>query len=361
MLIYYALFGAVALLTPLMGKTVIRGRGKIIQGNLFYMYIVATVLILIMGLRATTVGCDVIQYVHRYEMADSMLKLGFTQSEWGFNYLSFFFHDILKVDFQFFLFFISCACVLSTCYYIYRYSDDVFVSLMIYLTVGNFTVNMSGLRQTVAISLIMVGMIQIERRHLLKYLALVFLATLMHNSAIIALPLYFLWGIRLNRKTAVAILVVTLMAFFYRNLLNPIISLLSPQRYSNMDLSEGYSINILVLLVPIVFNIYSLAFMQQVDRGAFNVKNSFFYMCSCISVFMMILSLGNNQIGRLAYYFACGNVIISASAIKNHCSFDRATGRMIKVFIIILCVVYFLYSTPGGTLRIDDYHFFWES
>ena len=361
MFVYVLLFSFIIIMCKLQNYSyVFINRIKPIKGDKLYIYSVAGILILFMGLRATNVGCDVIQYFNRYKNANVMYNLGITYSEWGFNYISYFFHDYLKLDFQFFLLFIAIVCIVSLSVCIYKYSDDILLSFILYLTIGNFALNMSGLRQTIAISLSLFAIVMAEKRKPILFYLLIFVASIIHNSALIFMPVYFLWGKTINRKYAFILLIIAVSAFFYRQLLNPIITYLSPERYSKYSLIEGYSINCLVILVPIIFCIYSLLFLNTDEDGKFDKKNSFFYCFSCISIFMMILSLNNGQLGRLAYYFSIGNLITVSAAMKSHKQYDRKIATIIEIIMIVLCLLYFFISTPGGTLRIDRYMFFWQ-
>lgn len=360
MIAYVVLFALILLSEKTQKKVFIAGNYVApVSGRKMYLYIVAVILIFFMGLRATSVGCDVIQYLYRYENATELYNIGLSYSEWGFNYISYFFHNILNVDFQVFLFAIAILCVssISTC--VYRYSDNILLSIITYLTVGNFTMNLSGLRQTVAISIVLFSILVAEKKKLVPFFALVMLASVIHNSAVVFFPVYFLWGRRLNRKTGAILLIISVAAIAYRTFLNPLIGILSPERYSIYNLTEGYAINPLVILVPIVFCVYSLFFMKQ-DGGEFSQKDSFFFIFSCINVFTSMLSLSNNQLGRLGFYFAIGNMIVISSAVQGHKENDYRVAHGIEYLIVILCFLYFFISTPGGTLSIDNYLFFWQ-
>ena len=96
------------------------------------------------------------------------------------------------------------------------------------------------------------------------------------------------------------------------------------------------------------------------DDNKFNEVDSFFYINSCIYIFMIILSLNHNQLGRLAYYFSLGNIITVANAVMAYKKRDGKRGLIMEIMIIVFSSLYFFVSTPGGTLQIDNYNFFWN-
>ena len=213
-------------------------RSKCLDGRVFYSLIVFGALALFMGLRSISVGCDLLQYLHRYEISRAMIEY---PMEKGFNYFSYFFHDILHSSFHLFLFVISCVTCLSLFVLFLRYSQDISFSLLLYITIGTFTMALSGLRQTMAMSIAWLAIYFVEKRRLLIFIALILLASTFHNSAVIFLVVYPLWGWRLSRKQCFLITLVTLSSYFWNSLLLPLIKFIQPFKYDYLDLSVGYN------------------------------------------------------------------------------------------------------------------------
>ena len=131
-----------------------------------------------------------------------------------------------------------------------------------------------------------------------------------------------------------------------------------PIKYTGMDFDTGYNINYLVLSVPILITFFCTFFLDYEHGGMLNKKNSFFYIFSCLYLIMLFLSLRNNQLGRLSYYFSVGNLIIVASTLSYQIKKDIISAKLVKTIILILSYAYFFISTPGGTLKIDNYRMF---
>lgn len=335
--------------------------GVFFNGRSIYCALIFIILTLFMGLRAESVGCDVVQYVYRYENVKALIEMGgTTMLEWGYNYLSYFFHDILGVPFQVFLFFLSSVTCFSIVFILYRYSEDVFTSLTLYLTLGCFTMAMSGLRQSLAISLLLLSLFFCEKRKIIPFLILCILAFSMHNSSLIFILVYFLWGKRLSLKTCFSLLVASFGSILFANVLIFFVSFFMPTKYSGMDLYVGYNINYLVLAVPVVITFFCTFFLDYEQDGKLNETDSFFFICSLLYLVMMFLSLKNNQLGRLSYYFSVGNLIIVASTLKYQMKKDVRSAKIVKFIILMFSYAYFFISTPGGTLKIDNYKMFFS-
>ena len=143
MLIYFAVFAYLSLLYILR-----RNRVKFID-------IVLAVLpvFLLTGLKAISVGSDTLAYYNRYVGAERMLMETNNITEPGFNYISFYFHNVLGVSFYTFDAAIAAFVCVILGLFLKKYSDNVYLSVFFYMTIGLFTMSMSGLRQMMAISL----------------------------------------------------------------------------------------------------------------------------------------------------------------------------------------------------------------
>ena len=285
---------------------------------------------------------------------------GITMLEWGYNYLSYFFHDILGVPFQVYLFFLSAITCFSIVFVFFRYSEDVFTSLTLYLTIGCFSIAMSGLRQNLAVSLLLISLFFCEKKKFIPFLILCFLAYSMHNSSLIFVFVYFLWGKKLSFMTCIFLLAASCGSILFSNILIYFINFLMPIKYTGMDLYVGYNINYLVLAVPILITFFCTFFLNYERDEKLNQKDSFFFIFSCLYLVTIFLSLKNNQLGRLSYYFSVGNLIAVASTLNYQMKKDIVSTKIIKAIILILSYAYFFISTPGGTLKIDNYKMFFS-
>lgn len=328
-----------------------------------FIFFAAALFIFIMGCRDETVGCDLVNYATRYENSSIGMSISDT-TEYGYYLLERLSSSVFHFNFNGFIFLMAFLSSAMLFYVVYRYSKDELVSIFIFV-IFLFTMFMSGIRQSLAVSLCAISILFIEKRKLVPYLLIVLSAASIHNSAIIFLPVYFLWNIKLKKSTAVILFIIVLAAFVYGKLLIPVIEYLSPARYDKYELSDGFEINPLVLAVPIIivgFVLYKLPLCTDEKTGAIvcDNKTSFFYIISCAYLLFMILSLLHNQVGRLAFYFAIGPMVSITLSLTDRNMLSQSSCDLIKVVLCVLCMLYFIISTPGGIFAIDQYKFFWQ-
>lgn len=134
--------------------------------------------------------------------------------------------------------------------YASRKNKEILPYVMLYLMLGPYFLSfMNGIRQTLAECIIVVASHYIVQRKLSLYLFVVFIATLIHKSAILAAPLYFLpFGAQFweNRRLTISVLVICVLAGgmpFISGSLTQIIPLLDLIGYSNYAAKFDYFVS----------------------------------------------------------------------------------------------------------------------
>lgn len=106
--------------------------------------------------------------------------------------------------FSFFLFaIISYSFIIYT---FYKNSEHYNLAFFCYLCFF-FLETLGPVRQTLGESIVFLGVSAIKERKLFKYIVICFIASLAHKSALLALPIYFLYNIK-SIKVSVAIIII---------------------------------------------------------------------------------------------------------------------------------------------------------
>ena len=328
-------------------------------------------LFIITGLKAVSVGSDTISYYNRYVGADYMLTADNAVTEPGYNWLGYFFHDMLGISFYAFDALMAAFICIVLAFFLKRYSSNLYLSLFLYMTIGLFSMSMSGLRQTLAIYLCMIPVIlscetnghqYISNKKKIWQLILgvvcVIAATTLHNSAIIFLPILLLFNVRLTKQQTILFIVLATMTIVFRDILTNIMSNFLPVRYEDLDLNLDYKMNTLMLMVPIAIGLFC-ALLSRPDGldGKYSKAVSLMFIFLALQITFNNLSLNNNQIGRLGFYFWNSYIVLIPYTLE---CIPRQSRQIITVAIIALCMVYFYLGTNEGTMRIDNYKFFWQ-
>lgn len=320
-------------------------------------------LLLVMGLRHVCVGSDTEQYLFRYEYSQLILEDDNYQWEKGYNYLTYLFHDVFNLHWQWFLFFTSAIYCVSLAMFISTYSNSPLLSFFLHLTIGMFVMSMSGIRQTMAVALCIISLLIITRkknnniRKFILAISLVLLAYSFHNSSWFFLPFLFMTNIRFGKSKAYLLLLGGSSALVLKNYLVPLVQPLMISKYSEMSLNTNYAANILVYVIPIAIGVFCLIFVKPDKDGKYDKDISLMFLFLSLTILFVSMKSLNNQIGRMAYYFNMSYLVLIPRAIS---SMNSRLRSYIVPILLVVCWAFFVIGNKGGIMQIDDYHFFWE-
>lgn len=318
---------------------------------------------LLMALKSTSVGADTHQYMLRYEEAERMLGLVSYKSEFGYNYLGYLFHNLLHFPWQIYLAIVSAFVCIVFGVFIKKYSVNVLFSAYIHLTIGLFTMSMSGIRQMLAISLCLIGLMILheKQKEIKSYIfaaILVAIAITIHNSAVCFIPILFITSIRLTKVQAYIVnIIAVICGMFFRSQIVRLAQFIIPARYAEYNLDSGYAINWLVIAITIVIPAFCLVCSFVENDGRYDAKMSTMFIFSALNILFTFLAINNGQIARLAYYFQPTYLVIIPLSIRR---FSPHSRKLAIYVISIICLISFMMGTINGTLRIDNYTFFWN-
>ena len=196
---------------------------------------------------------------------------------------------------------------------IIKNSKNVYISLLIYFCGGFFFLSMNAVRQFIAMSLVLFGYKYIfEKKHIYKYLLCVFLAFLMHSSAIIMVILVFLDNRKLLKPTIVVPLSVIILIFgnYFFDILGKILSVTRFNvyfigRFARSDISWMF----------VLYNMIIYAFMylvgQQNDKEnkLFEKENNLYYNIQIFALITTCMGSIHVLFSRVASYFMVFQII----------------------------------------------------
>jgi hypothetical protein len=182
---YFALLFVVALSVYLAQKA--SGRA-----SRFLLYFAAFAsLVLVGGLRASSVGTDAGNYVRTFQSISSLSDVRSAFGEPGVPLLAWF--GKLIYD-NYVTLFTLVAAIVTMCYLygIRELSVDRATSVFVLLTSGAFLFSYNGMRQGIAIALFFIAIPFIYHRKFWPFLVCIAVACFFHISAIMVLPVYFI-------------------------------------------------------------------------------------------------------------------------------------------------------------------------
>lgn len=318
-------------------------------------------LFLIMGLRSEEVGNDLIRYIRHYKDVP-YIDIFKTSTEIG--YMAFVKTlNFLGVGTQGYIIIISFIIATSFSWFFFKYSKNVALSFFLHLTIGLFSFSMTGIKQSIAISIILFALHYALKRKFFPFLILILLAVTFHSSAYVFFPVYFLcWFSFKSYRPVFFFLLSLFFVLILREYLFSFISSFAFFDYSVVYLeSEEYKqMNILPVIFQFMLpvSVVLLWIFNKQNILKLSKENLIFFILTVISVIFTVMSLNLSIVDRLSYYFYPAFFILMPNTL--HYIKIKPAKEIFKILLIFICIAYFLITVPEGVTKIDNYTFFWE-
>lgn len=323
--------------------------------------IILVIFLLIGGLRYQ-VGSDWTSYMSlfNYAQVSTTSYINEVKTDCLFHYITAFIAKYMG-GYSLYVFLIFFVSFFMKFYVIKKFSNNVSFSMLIYLS-GLFIIfDINGIRQGLALSIIMLSLIFIYKRELLPFLLCILISFFIHTSSLIFLPFYFLSQIKLSNKqyalySFILIALSITCSYLVITYVPGILEHLSDS-YSNKMVYYGdsdiYGRNILLfdaaslrrILVWVI-----ILYLTKKDRDPFilMLKNS--YLISLVIFFLFSYSI--EVAYRLSYYYSCFELILIPNILFNSYKNMSKINRNFRYFfyIFFFYLLYKIVSTPFSYL-----------
>ncbi|WP_191565576.1 EpsG family protein [Metabacillus idriensis] len=308
-----------------------------VMPNKFLIGCVTLILILVAGLR-NNIG-DTYFYMHSYELGTFTWETIFEDKDPGFGILQMILKSITS-DPQILIFITACITNLLIVITLYKYTRMIELSLYVYITSGMYIVSMNGVRQFLAASIIFCATKYLLNGNIKKYFLLVFLASTLHLSALILLPIYFLVRRKAWSKMTFALLALSVFIVLGFNQFSELLfSTLEGTQYGGYnDFQEGGAniIRVAVNCVPLF-----LVFLAREKLHSIWPKSDYIVNMSVISTMFTIISAQNWIFARFNIFFGLYNLILISWLVV---LFKENNKKYIYYSIIICYLLYYVYE-----------------
>ena len=235
-----------------------------------------------------------------------------------------------------------------------RYSEYPIVSLSIVVWILFYTILMSQVRQSIALAIIVLATSYIFERKPFHFFTAVFLASFFHISAVVAVPLYFLYR-NYGKIIPLTLVIIAQFFYFFPEATETIVLFIAP--YLPGRLSE-LAINYmdthfnrqtefgtgLFYFGQLIFTICALVFVTPKDK-----KQAFFLNTLAVFFILKGFSISLEIIGRLEPYFLVYAVIAYTYL------FELRIKRLRSIYLITACFLLLFFAAPfvRGVVRTD--------
>lgn len=272
---------------------------KKIRQNFIWALVPVFVLI---AFKSSEIGTDTSGYLLSYETLghygafESIEDRGYGRVELGYKYFIFFLSIICTIP-QTLLFVVG----LFVCYALYKFiwnnAQNKCLLLFLFVTMGFFQFAMSGIRQTIAISITLLSYRYIKERKFYWFVSFMVFAWLFHKSSVAFAPIYFIANQEITSKKVAIMFGAMFVLFFSADKLLLFAADTMNYNYGIEKTDNGYMFFSIVLLITI------LVTRTCTQLIAVNTYNKMVVNTNFISLALWTLRLISRTAERVSLYF----------------------------------------------------------
>lgn len=364
MILFYTFLAAVAVFGFLHQYAAKCNIGSVIANNIeayrnYYKSALALFsvwMVIIIGLRAETVGIDTQNYAEIYERvcgwsgwSDCLAHLKSRKFVESGYWVSLFFLSRLNVSGWGVRLIFATIAIAPVMKLIASHSANYLLSLFVYLAFGLAAFSFTAIRQSVAIGFVVLAYLALEKNRWRIFALYMLFAFSFHVTAIVFTPVLFFRHLKLNKKTVLMFFVLAMGLYALRDPVMRLAEEVSGKDYS-IFVGEGQRYVVFLLVTVVVQWVYrKKCLMSEEDRTLFWVS------CLCVTIYSVARQ--SPVYMRMALYYEIFLVITIPHILK---VVPDAIARAVGYIGYSLAGVYFFFKMVCFAGAITPYSFFWQ-
>lgn len=243
-----------------------------------------------------------------------------------------------------------------------KYSEQALFSLFLYFCLMYLDTN-NGLRQMVAMAIIMLAFPHLERGRYVQYLFFIFLAYQLHNSAIVCLAIVAASiGKAFNLRTKLALALGLLFVVAPGMVMGYIDNIFQDSQYNYyLDMKLGMSIwrALVTGVVPLALAILYMNKQRRLGIG-FDRAECILLNITIINSMFVLMGTYMQYWNRFAFYTFYAPIVMLPKMARGVFG-DKAYSKTVKPLMIILYFIYFAYNIYSNTISgaLDKFYIEW--
>ncbi|MCL6572367.1 MAG: EpsG family protein [Bacillus sp. (in: Bacteria)] len=309
-----------------------------IKPNLIFTLGVLLSLVLVSGLRAN-IG-DTFFYKHAFEVNKFNWDQIKDQSNLGFWLLQM----VLKwfsEDPQILIFTTAAITNVLIIFNLYKYSRMFELSTYVYITGGLYLVSMNGIRQVLAAAIIFTATKFLIKGNWIKYMLVILVASTLHESALILIPIYFLVRYKAWSKVTFFLMFLAILLVIgfeqFSSLLFSTIGNTQYGHYQNFQEGGANIIRVVVYAVPLIIAYFGREKLRVIFPDSDYIVNM-----ALTGLVFMFISTQNWIFARFSIYFTLYQIILVSWIVK---LFHEKEQKFVYYGLLVFYFLFYYYES----------------
>jgi len=230
---------------------------------------------------------------------ESVANLSYIDWEFGFNLYTKLIYKMFPNNINLYFIITAFIIIAPVVYYIYKYSNAVWLSVLCYVNFYFFYMSMNFLRQAMAVSIALLCFRFIRDKRPFKFLLVVFVAMSFHYTAFILIPVYILVKLTYGLRTWVMYCFLLMFVYISSDgVLNLVTEFYHPEYRDSVFLNKGIAFQ--YVFISIIFLILTLICSNRLVK--LDNTNKIYINLMYFSSFWIITMLKHSILERFSYY-----------------------------------------------------------
>lgn len=228
-----------------------------------------------------------------------------------------------------------------------KYTENPFVFFFLFMALGTYNFMETGLRQAIAMVICVWSIDFLNDKKIIRFILLVVLASLFHQSAIIFLILLPLSIVKRMDWIIVTHTLVAIVFFIGFSSFHDLFNQWLGYEYNIEETGNG-EIFFMLVLVLFAFSLFMSYGTYQREK-----EKTIILHLSLLTVILWLLRLISRTAERVSYYYIMGLYAYFAGAVE--CRKDKLSN-LLKGLLIVACFILFVHRSFDSS-----YLFFWQT
>lgn len=250
----------------------------------------------------------------------------------------------LGLSTQSFLMFYAVVTVGIYLWFIRKYTNNLWITLFLFITAGCYTFTMAAIKQTVAVALCLLAVDKAIQKKYVWFIFWILIAITFHPYAIMYAIVPFMMFTPWTKRTWKMLLIFGMAGILFQFLLGAVISVTSlmGEEYTAESFT-GDGVNPFRLAVVAVPAILSFMVRKEVEAEKNPVENLVINLSMLNAEIMFVGLFGTaNYLARLANYFLIFQTLALPWLISH---FKKEQRTILLVGMVVGYILYFVYAT----------------
>lgn len=240
---------------------------------------------------------------------------------------------------------------------LYESSENALLTISIFIIVPNFTMLFSGIRQIIALALVAISYRFVKEKKLIKFVLIIVVAFLFHQSAILALLLYPVYHMNITKLKMMIISPIFVLCLIFNKPIFEFLLSLSGKYADIYEFEETGAYTMIILFALFLIFSYIAPTKDKLDKETVGLRNIL-----VLVTFLQTFALSNPVAMRMNLYFIMFVPLLMPRIISRCGELNKKAYRFVGLIMISFFIVYYFYSAYSGVdvLQLYPYRVFWE-